>query len=1255
MGMACRTALVIAILSWQSPVLGAGNPICVRPVGTEFDALKGILDESNDLLISAQVGANNALFRYDFENGKLVKLANAQLDVEVWSQDVPDGQIFGTTDGLFHYDVRNHGVSKISDVRIYKSTEVRRVSGGLLINANYSLYLYTFATARLELVGSANLAEGWHDIPGGMLLRSTSKGISRYDNSTGAIVTVSRDLEARDWHDVPGGVLIKADEGLFRFDLNDGHIAMVDNSIKVNDWYDLPDGVLIRAYDPGGLYRLEFASGRITKLSDESPDIWSQSSLQKVPDGVLIRTDRGLFRYDVGSSTLNKLREVKGRNFFIPFWHQVPGGLLTTSGEHDLLLYRFASRQLEKVGSVPLDSADPEWFDVPDGAFFRDSSGTYLFDSKNSAVSRLGYPARVTGPFTHDVPGGVLINTNQGLLRYELASHKLAPVSSATGATIVTGAIDGWLEVPNGLLVSGESGIWRYDDSSAKLVRLGNFSTGSYTRWQKVPGGILIQADHGWFSYDTAVGSLSEVSNIDVGEIIEWHDVPGDVLIQAELGWFHFDRESGRLIRLVENLTGKVLERYSLPGNEVFLTENDWFNYDLVNGRFEKVGGVPDIRRIVQWHKVGSHVLAWGQGDLAYRDRLLEIVDTPLSQRGSLRLLNAPDLQHSTSDPRREFTFRFAFEHKCAVVAEQLGFVATATRGVGEEKYRVPVRLFDHSDGRATFSVALPIPKSGKWTVGIASTVSGGDVMVGEPAELEFLSPASAGLGAWEKWLAGALGGLLTLLNAIFFLSARWSGAAWRIATDSSWGTAVVRLPVIVLRHWRPAQLWILDLYFQKRRAALPADRAPFLPFVLRSSGGREQESDRLLASFGVGVRSWIQGSSGMGKSALVRRFSDGHFRDVPTAFAAYRRDGYVLVSIAARRFADAAAEDKRDSAWLMACIRAILSSEGLTFESDALLRAILRKGTIAVVVDGLNEVGRGRSVEAFVDEYPDCPVVVTSQDEGDSRFQTWHLPVDIGEYLEKLLKLYLGEKAGKIVLGRLHACGLSASLHSGYDMRLVVDLTVGDPDGATLPSDRLSLYRRVVDAAWPECGLEQRRLQQSQLEAAAWKLVSEREPYEDKRRLKPDVDLPRSLLIGLADAAEKSGRNVRLVRSVGLDFEFVHDQMNAFLAAQWFAGHDRLVSEMKQMLSTSKVWKDTKEAQRDLWAFAAGMLNEAMIQDMWTEIRDYEPWDSLRRALENVADRQDLELKRVRKRPRSDPANMNKRGGAIPTRSDLD
>jgi hypothetical protein len=136
----------------------------------------------------------------------------------------------------------------------------------------------------------------------------------------------------------------------------------------------------------------------------------------------------------------------------------------------------------------------------------------------------------------------------------------------------------------------------------------------------------------------------------------------------------------------------------------------------------------------------------------------------------------------------------------------------------------------------------------------------------------------------WWRWLVAAHVGVLILLNAGVLFRARWSTAAWRIATDDSWGTAVLRLSAVLLRHWTIAQLWILDLYVQKQRAALPS-AAPYLPLPLVGPEGQCKDSDELMGELPARRRLWVQGGSGMGKTALVRNLVETHFRTATSAF----------------------------------------------------------------------------------------------------------------------------------------------------------------------------------------------------------------------------------------------------------------------------------------------------------------------------------------------------------------------------------
>ena len=310
-------------------------------------------------------------------------------------------------------------------------------------------------------------------------------------------------------------------------------------------------------------------------------------------------------------------------------------------------------------------------------------------------------------------------------------------------------------------------------------------------------------------------------------------------------------------------------------------------------------------------------------------------------------------------------------------------------------------------------------------------------------------------------------------------------------------------------------------------------------------------------------------------------------------------------------------------SSWVVDCVASVLSAGGLAIEDRGLLRAMLSKGTLAVAIDGLNEAGRGRAVTAFAAEFAAAPMLVTSQEAGEVPFVVWHLPRTISEHVDGLLTLYLGLERGAGLARCLRELRLMEHLRSGYDVRLVIDLAQADPGGANLPRDRIGLYRAAVAAGWPD-GDDRQEL----LEAAAWRMVSDRGPAEDKRRLKPDEDAPGDLLEQLEAARERSGRSIRLIRGSPSGYEFVHDQMNAYLAACWLAGRPA-ASVMREILAASRLWQDGSEAQRTVWAFAAAMLDRNQLEALWIFAGDDDRRAVLGRVLAERAEREGWSLTR--------------------------
>jgi hypothetical protein len=101
-----------------------------------------------------------------------------------------------------------------------------------------------------------------------------------------------------------------------------------------------------------------------------------------------------------------------------------------------------------------------------------------------------------------------------------------------------------------------------------------------------------------------------------------------------------------------------------------------------------------------------------------------------------------------------------------------------------------------------------------------------------------------------------------------------------------------------------------------------------------------------------------------------------------------------------------------------------------------------------------------------------------------------WTLPEDIGELRDGLLSLWLGDRKGETLTRRIVAEGLSGAIVSVYDLRLLADLAAVDPEHASLPRDRVMLYRAMLARA---NGPDGKPLRLDGLEQLAWTMVAQR------------------------------------------------------------------------------------------------------------------------------------------------------------------
>src|SRR5258707_531352 len=109
---------------------------------------------------------------------------------------------------------------------------------------SYTALAWAVSPVCITLLGGIGFGvAGWHDVPGGVLIR-TGRALFRYDPLTGGFYKVG-DAEADtvfSWHDVPGGVLILTGRSLLRYEFASGGLGKPGGTDTgaVFDWHDVP-------------------------------------------------------------------------------------------------------------------------------------------------------------------------------------------------------------------------------------------------------------------------------------------------------------------------------------------------------------------------------------------------------------------------------------------------------------------------------------------------------------------------------------------------------------------------------------------------------------------------------------------------------------------------------------------------------------------------------------------------------------------------------------------------------------------------------------------------------------------------------------------------------------------------------------------------------------------------------------------------------------------------------------------------------
>lgn len=523
----------------------------------------------------------------------------------------------------------------------------------------------------------------------------------------------------------------------------------------------------------------------------------------------------------------------------------------------------------------------------------------------------------------------------------------------------------------------------------------------------------------------------------------------------------------------------------------------------------------------------------------------------------------------------------------------------------------------DPKSGAFTFWQNINIPEPGTWELQVYLSLDYWQPeAISEPQKIVIERNALAWLRENADVVSYAALGIYFSFFALLLIASRWSSKAFRIVCDPFWRRASLLLWPL-LSHFAFAQRWVMSPWYARARQKYSESR-PYLQIPLRSAIDPRSFTVAELFNLTKLTRLiCIQGKSGMGKTALVDRLMETYFES-QSLTEAYRKHGFVLLSIRARRHA-LVDDSSRRKEWVLDAVQSQLMDHGLKLADKELLETMLETGQFTLLIDGVNEVQdlRDALAEFATNKVDAVRMIVTSQSEMSQPFDLLRLPSSIVDHVKGLLELKMGTRNGGALYTRLSESGLLGELSSGYDVQLVADLARTDTDGTALPVSRIGLYRAVLAdvrmADGSKANLEM-------LLSIAWEMIcgqTRRTTKENLQRLgQPTFD---AIVAARAPIIQVYGQAV----------EFRHDLMRAFLAAEWLVSNSPSSAALTSRISESEIWQSPKRDQDELWTFLRDIAPAQWIEPLWHFAIAEPNRGYLQRALQERADALGLNLSR--------------------------
>jgi hypothetical protein len=120
--------------------------------------------------------------------------------------------------------------------------------------------------------------------------------------------------------------------------------------------------------------------------------------------------------------------------------------------------------------------------------------------------------------------------------------------------------------------------------------------------------------------------------------------------------------------------------------------------------------------------------------------------------------------------------------------------------------------------------------------------------------------------------------------------------------------------------------------------------------------------------------------------------------------------------------------------------------------------------------------------------------------------------------------------------------------------------------------------------------------------------------------------------LLGIGTMHALEGEGLGIVRSIGAEREFRHDQMRAFLAALWLVEETPTLPALQKTATDAGAFGLNRRDQEELWGFVAPLLTSAAdLEALWL-FANNDPIERaiLLAALQAEADKRGVTLVRV-------------------------